>query len=103
MSDRHQNGAADTRPLAEGADVLTANLRPPIHVIDPRAVYDLLSATAALGLARTCLAREVRKRRLRVSRRGGRYFILGAWLLEWLRAGEVNRRTPPRAGNGEGE
>jgi hypothetical protein len=71
------------------------------HVINPRAVYDLRSATAALELNRTTLLREVRKRRLRVSRRGGRYFVLGAWLLQWLKEGEIPRRRPAHAGVGE--
>jgi hypothetical protein len=28
---------------------------------------------------------------LRCSKRAGRYWILGEWLLEWLRGGEVRR------------
>jgi hypothetical protein len=62
-----------------------------LHVIHPDAVYSLESARAALGLARATLRREVRLGRLRVSKRAGRYYLLGAWLLEWLRAGEVRR------------
>jgi hypothetical protein len=62
-----------------------------LHVIHPGAVYSLESARAALGLARATLRREVRLGRLRVSKRAGRYYLLGAWLLEWLRSGEVRR------------
>jgi hypothetical protein len=62
-----------------------------IHVIEPNAIYTLASARAALGLTKTTLGREVRLGRLRAARRGGKYFILGAWLLEWLEAGEVHR------------
>jgi hypothetical protein len=62
-----------------------------IHVIQPDAVYTVQSAQAVLGLKKTTIGREVRLRRLRVSKRGGRYFILGSWLLEWLREGEVGR------------
>jgi hypothetical protein len=65
-------------------------------VLDPRAVYTRLQATAALGLKPSTLATEIRRGRLRVSRRAGRYFILGKWLLEWIRAGE--RKRPSRGG-----
>jgi hypothetical protein len=60
-------------------------------VIHPRAVYSPAAAQAALGLPKTTLHREVRLGRLRVSKRAGRYFLLGEWLLEWLRNGEVHR------------
>jgi hypothetical protein len=62
------------------------------HVIEPRGVYSLAAAKEALGLKKETLAREARLGRLRVSKRAGRYFILGAWLLEWVEAGEVRRR-----------
>jgi hypothetical protein len=65
---------------------------PPPHRIDATAVYTRAAAQAALGLNRTTLAREIREGRLRVSKRAGRYFLLGEWILEWLRAGEVRRR-----------
>jgi hypothetical protein len=58
-------------------------------VIVPTAVYDLVQARAALGLARGTLRREIRLRRLRVSARGGKRYILGSWLLQWLEAGEL--------------
>jgi hypothetical protein len=74
-------------------------------------VFGLNSARAALGLARGCLPREIRLRRLRASKRAGRYFILGAWLLEWIAGGELRRhgKTSPFAceasatQNGKGE
>jgi hypothetical protein len=62
------------------------------HVIQELAVYTLASAAEALGLPGSCLPREVRLGRLRVAKRSGRYFLLGAWLVEWLRSGEVLRR-----------
>jgi hypothetical protein len=62
------------------------------HVIHPHAVYTLAAAQLALGLPKSTLRREVRLGRLRVSKRAGRYFLLGAWLLEWLRSGEILRR-----------
>jgi hypothetical protein len=61
------------------------------HNIVPTAVYDLEAARQALGLTKSTLSREVREKRLRVAKRAGRYFLLGEWLLEWLRAGEVSR------------
>jgi hypothetical protein len=69
-------------------------LPPPI--LDPRAVYTRLQATALLGLKPSTLATEIKKGRLRVSRRAGRYFILGKWLLQWIVAGE--RKRPSRGG-----
>jgi hypothetical protein len=68
----------------------------PPPVLDPRAVYTRLQATAVLGLKPSTLATEIRKGRLRVSRRAGRYFILGKWLLEWIERGE--RKRPSRGG-----
>jgi hypothetical protein len=62
------------------------------HTIVPTAVYDLEAARIALGVMKTTLRREVRLGRLRVTKRAGRYFVLGEWLLEWLRAGEVYRK-----------
>jgi hypothetical protein len=62
-------------------------------------VYDLEAARAALNLAKTTLNRELRQGRLRVTKRAGKYFVLGAWLLEWLRAGEV-RGAGKTEGNG---
>ena len=60
------------------------------HVIDPRAVYTVDSARACLELAKTTIGREIRLGRLRVARRGGRYFLLGEWLLAWIREGEIH-------------
>jgi hypothetical protein len=62
------------------------------HVVHPTAVYTIVSAQAALQLTRTTLRREIRLGRLKVSKRAGRYFILGAWLLEWLRDGELQKK-----------
>jgi hypothetical protein len=69
----------------------------PAVVIVPTAVYGVDSAPQALGLRRSTLAREIRLGRLQVAKRGGRYFILGAWLLAWIEAGRlaVPGPTPP--------
>jgi hypothetical protein len=71
--------------------------------IEPRAVYRPDGVRAALGLAKSTLRREVRLGRLRVSKRGGRYFVLGAWVLEWLRGGELRRREPRLARDTAGD
>jgi hypothetical protein len=68
------------------------------HVIHPHAVYTVASLQAALGLTRTTVAREVRLRRLRVSRRGGRYYLIGRWVLQWLEEGEVRRKRSDEVG-----
>ena len=60
----------------------------PPHVINDNAGYTVSQAGKLLGLPKSCLPREVRLCRLRVSKRAGRYFVLGKWLLEWLEAGE---------------
>jgi hypothetical protein len=65
-----------------------------IPVIDPRAVFTIEQARSTLGLAKNCLPREIRLGRLRVSKRAGKYLILGRWLLEWIEAGELPRRKP---------
>jgi hypothetical protein len=62
-------------------------------VIQATAVYDLAQARAALGLAKGTLSREIRLGRLRASSRAGKRFVLGEWLLAWLRGGELPR--PP--------
>jgi hypothetical protein len=61
------------------------------HTIVATNVYTVPSATAALLAKANTLPREIRLGRLRASKRGGRYYILGEWLIEWLRAGEVRR------------
>jgi hypothetical protein len=62
------------------------------HVIEPTAVYTVESLRAALGLTKSTVNREVRLGRLRVTKRAGKYFLLGTWILEWLRSGEVCRK-----------
>jgi hypothetical protein len=59
--------------------------------IVPTAVYDLASARESLGLAKGTLPREIRLGQLRAAKRGGKILILGEWLLEWVRGGEVRR------------
>jgi hypothetical protein len=63
-----------------------------IPVLDPKAVFTIEQARSTLALAKNCLPREIRLGRLRVAKRAGKYLILGAWLLEWIEAGELPRR-----------
>jgi hypothetical protein len=82
---RHEsNGTSNGDSLASAVAVA--------HRIEATAVYTLATATAALGLPKSSLSREIRQGRLRVSKRAGRYFILGSWLLEWLEGGERKRK-----------
>jgi hypothetical protein len=54
-------------------------------------VYTFGSLKAALGLRPGTLPRELRLGRLRHSKRAGKVFILGEWVLEWVAAGERKR------------
>jgi hypothetical protein len=65
---------------------------PPVRVIPPDALLRLDELRALLQLPMTCLRREARLGRLRVSRRSGRYWTTGAWIREWIEAGEVRPR-----------
>jgi hypothetical protein len=67
------------------------------HVIDPNGVYFLDTAQAILRLRDSTVRREVREGRLRIAKRAGRYYLLGEWLLDWIRGGEVTRRPPAAA------
>lgn len=73
------------------------------HVIDTAGVYDLALATSLLGLSKSCLKGEARNHRLRVARRGGKYYVIGSWLLEWLKKGEVGRHKSDTNGHANGQ
>jgi hypothetical protein len=70
-------------------------------VIDPHAAYRPEHIRMGLGLKKHTLGTEIRLGRLRVSRRAGKYYILGEWLLAWLREGEVTRKRKVRSTVGE--
>jgi hypothetical protein len=68
--------------------------------IDPNAVWSLDAFLEDFDVRRSTVRREVKYKRLRVSRRAGKYYLLGRWILEWLEAGEVkSRRSPERNGH----
>jgi hypothetical protein len=71
-----------------------------IHEIKRDAVYTVETATKPLDLADTTILTEIRRKRLCASRRAGRYFILGEWLLRWIAEGDVREEeTGKRANN----
>jgi len=81
-----------------GTKKTAAEANPPPHVIEPTAIYFPDQVRALFRLRPHTLAREIRQRRLRVSKRAGRYFFLGAWLLAWVEGGEVKSSPDgPRA------
>jgi hypothetical protein len=65
-----------------------------VHTICPTAVYFADDARRILRLKQSTIRREVREGRLRIAKRAGRYYLLGEWILEWLRGGEVKRGKP---------
>jgi hypothetical protein len=73
------------------------------------AIYTARTAAAALGVSLHAFRREVWQGKVRFSRRLGRNFIHGRWLLDWLGEGQFNesreRRPAPNEavpGNGPG-
>jgi len=62
---------------------------PPARVIDPNGVFLAGEFRELFGLRASTLRREVKSGRLRVARRGGKYLILGSWILDWVREGEL--------------
>jgi hypothetical protein len=70
---------------------------PEVPVVHPTAVFSVDDFRRTFRLRESSLRREVRERRLRVSKRCGRYFILGTWILQWLESGELKRRDAAEA------
>ncbi len=79
------------RKRVPAAEPTAAPVQP--HIIYPTAVYSAEEARRALRLRESTIRREVREGRLRVARRAGRHFILGSWLLRWLRTAPGARAT----------
>jgi hypothetical protein len=75
------------RPKKEPPAIAIGPVR--IHPLD---VYTLPQLRQALGLTKTTIAREIQLKRLRVTRRAGRYFFLGSWVSQWLREGELGTK-----------
>jgi hypothetical protein len=64
---------------------------PPIHIIHPCGLYFIDDAIRIFRLRKSTVRREVREGRLKISKRAGRYYLLGRWLLSWIEDGEVKR------------
>src|SRR4051812_4101706 len=88
MTRRFENTAENSRPSRKLAD--RRGIRAPATIV-PTMIMSVVDATALLGLPANCLPREIRKRRLRASRRGGCYWLLGQWLLDWIAGGEISQ------------
>jgi hypothetical protein len=73
------------------AGMNTTHVPQPVRLIRPTAVYLRGEVCRLLRVRPSTLRREIAEGRLRVSKRAGRYYFLGEWLLEWLRSGEVLR------------
>jgi hypothetical protein len=69
------------------------------QTINPTSVYSKQQFQAAFALTKESTRREVRLGRLKVARRGGRYWILGEWIIDWLRAGQVRPRQSADQGS----
>jgi hypothetical protein len=72
----------------------------PIPIIDPHHIFTLDSLTRTLSLRPGTLPRELRMGRLKYSKRAGRVWILGSWVLAWLQAGEIRRKRAGVEANG---
>jgi hypothetical protein len=62
----------------------------PQPIINPTAVYRTEQLRQLLHLAVSTLRSEKRAGRLRYSRRAGKDFFLGRWVLDWIEAGAVS-------------
>jgi hypothetical protein len=80
------------QPYQPDGGFRVSNDKKAIPIIHAQAVYTISSLTEALSLRKGTLPREIRKRRLRYAKRAGRVWILGEWVLEWLKSGEVVRK-----------
>ncbi len=96
MSRRKTTAAADVGD-AEKQDAAQGRGPAEPHEIRPTAVYGVPAARRILGLGESTFRREKRLGRLKVGRRAGFDFVLGAWLLEWLEGG-AGGVGAPRAG-----
>ena len=65
--------------------------------IDPKAIYDDPAICTLLGLKPDHLAHARRRGELRHSRKGGKTFYIGMWVLEWLTTNGARQRRWRRA------
>lgn len=71
-------------------------------VIQPDAVYRPEQLRDMLGLNKTTLEKELDAGRLRKCKVAGKVFVLGRWVLAWLRRRETTPapKAPPAEGGG---
>jgi hypothetical protein len=62
-----------------------------IPEIKPTQVFSIATLTELLSLKSGTVPRELRLRRLRFAKRAGKVLILGEWILQWLRDGEIHK------------
>ena len=72
-------------------------------IIHATQVFTLDALQKCLGLRDGTLTRELRLGRLRSSKRAGRRWVLGSWVLAWIRAGESRRAPAEELANGKEE
>ena len=100
---RRSSKASEMRP--ETADKVVPALLPShprtewTHVIHADGVYTVEDLRRVFGLKASSVRREVRLGRLRMSKRCGRHYCLGKWVLQWLESGELKRRCDQRDTN----
>ena len=64
-------------------------LPPRTRRIDPLGVYTRDELAALFAVPPRAISNEIAEGRLAYTRRLGRYYFLGEWLLDWLRAGKL--------------
>jgi hypothetical protein len=99
MSQRNHRTTSPT--AVPPTDTPAADPPPAVHEVRSGNVYLVETFQRIFHLRSSTLRRELREGRLRVSKRAGRYFILGSWILEWLEAGELKPRKKA-TGDGRG-
>jgi hypothetical protein len=60
-----------------------------VTIVNENSVFDLPGFVATFNLKKSSLRREIKMGRIKVYKRCGRYFLLGADVLLWLRGGQV--------------
>lgn len=63
------------------------------HHVRPTDLYTRAEVGEILGLTERAVGQEVQSGRLLCSKRCGRSYFLGEWLLEWVKAGVVLHRA----------
>jgi hypothetical protein len=61
-------------------------------IIEPTGIYRPSRIQAILGLKTNTIPRQVRLGHLQISKRAGRHFILGQWLIDWIESGKIQRK-----------